>query len=51
MKIKSLFYDAKKNDIKVMQICDYFDMPKVKKAVGEDSVYYYSDSDIGKIAN
>ena len=49
MKIKSLFYDAKKNDIKVMQICDYFDMPKVKEAVGEDSVYYYSDSDIGKI--
>ena len=30
-------------------ICDYFDMPKVKEAIGEDNVYYYSDSDIGKI--
>ena len=49
MNIKNLFHDAKKNDIQVMQICDYFDMPKVKEAIGEDNIYYYSDSDIGKI--
>ncbi len=47
--IKRLFLDAKKENIGVMQVCNWSDMENVKNIVAEDAVYYYGDADIGKI--
>ena len=47
--IKDLFIHAKQAGIGVMQISDYFDMDQIKEFIGEDVIYYYDDSDIGKI--
>ncbi len=47
--IKDLFSHAKQADIGVMQISDWQFMNQIKEFIGEDVIYYYDDSDIGKI--
>ena len=47
--IKDLFIHAKQAGIGVMQISDWQFMDQIKEFIGEDVIYYYDDSDIGKI--
>jgi len=47
--IKDLFTHAKQAGVGVMQISDWQFMDQIKEFIGEDVIYYYDDSDIGKI--
>jgi len=47
--IQKLFKDAKLESIGVMQISDWQNMEKTKKLINENEIYYYGDSDVGKI--
>ena len=44
-----MFKDAKLESIGVMQISDWQNMEKTKKLINENEIYYYGDSDVGKI--
>ena len=47
--IKKLFKEAKEEKIGVIQICDYQNRDSIRSLIGEDVLYYYGDSDVGKI--
>ena len=47
--IKDLFIHANQVGIGVLQISDWQFMDQIKEFIGEDVIYYYDDSDIGKI--
>ena len=47
--ISDLFQTLKNTDIAPIQISDYQNRDSIRTLIGEDVLYYYGDSDVGKI--
>ena len=50
MEYDTLLSEAKEEKIGVIQICDYQNRDSIRSLIGEDVLYYYGDSDVGKIS-